>query len=228
MRVVSLLSIADTYRRLRAETPGHVTIVVAAKTRSVQEMLAVIEAGATDIGHNYVQEAEQARAALGPAADRVRWHLIGHLQTNKINKALQVFDVIQTVDTLETARAIDVRAARLGRVVPVYIEVNSAAEASKSGAAPDFTILSELALGICALEHVRLEGLMTMGPLSANDDAVRAAFRKTRDLFDRLRGLGLPGARLDTLSMGMSDSWRIAIEEGSTMVRPGTVVFGPR
>lgn len=222
------MSIEDTYRRLRSEIPAHVTIVVAAKTRSVQEMREVIAAGATDIGHNYVQEADQARAALGPAAGRVRWHLIGHLQTNKINKALQVFDVIQTVDSLEMARALDVRAARLDRVVPVYIEVNSATEASKSGAAPDFTILSELALGMCALEHVRLEGLMTMGPLSADDDEVRAAFRTTRHLFDRLRGLDLPGAGLHSLSMGMTDSYGIAIEEGATMVRPGTIVFGQR
>jgi len=222
------MSIADTYRRLRGEIPAHVTIVVAAKTRSVQEMLEVIEAGATDIGHNYVQEAGQARQLLGPGADRVRWHLIGHLQTNKINKALQIFDVIQTVDSLDLARAIDARAARLDRIVPVYIEVNSAAEASKSGVRPDFEKLAEFAGSVCALKHVRLDGLMTMGPLSADEGDVRAAFRKTRGLFDRLRGLGLPGARLDTLSMGMTDSYRIAIEEGATMVRPGTFVFGPR
>jgi pyridoxal phosphate enzyme (YggS family) len=222
------MSIADMYQRLRSEIPERITIVVAAKTRSAQEMLEIIEAGAKDIGHNYVQEAEQARAALGPAAARVRWHLIGHLQANKINRALQAFDVMQTVDSLELARAIDARAARLDRVVPVYIEVNSAAEESKSGAAPDFETLARLARGVCVLEHVRLEGLMTMGPLSAEDDSIRAAFRKTRQLFDRLRALELPGAHLATLSMGMSDSYRIAIEEGATMVRPGTILFGPR
>ena len=113
--------------------------------------------------------------------------MIGHLQTNKINKALQVFDVFQTVDSLETARAIDVRAARLDRVVPVYIEVNSAVEESKSGVAPDLESLADLARSVCGLAHVRLEGLMTMGPLSADDQVVRAAFRKTRHLFDRLR-----------------------------------------
>jgi len=222
------VSIADTYRRLRSEIPRHVTIVVAAKTRSVPEMLEVIEAGATDIGHNYVQEAEQARAALGPAAGRVRWHLIGHLQTNKINKALQVFDVIQTVDSLDTARAIDKRAAVLGLVVPVYIEINSAVEASKSGVVPELEAVIALARGVCALKHVRLEGLMTMGPLNGDDDQVRAAFRKTHCLFERLRELELSGAHLHTLSMGMTDSYRSAIEEGATMVRPGTIVFGPR
>jgi len=222
------VSIADTYQRLRSEIPEHVIIVVAAKTRSAQEMREVIEAGATDIGHNYVQEAAQARAALGSAADRVRWHLIGHLQTNKINKALQVFDVIQTVDSLEKARAIDVRAARLERVVPVYIEVNSASEASKAGIVPDFDVIVEVAKGIRALAHVRLEGLMTMGPLSADDDEVRVAFRKTRTLFDRLKALDRPGACLTALSMGMTDSCHIAIEEGATMVRPGTIVFAPR
>jgi PLP dependent protein len=222
------MSIADIYQHLRSEIPEHVTIVVAAKTRSVQEMLEVIEAGATDIGHNYVQEAELARAALGPAADRVRWHLIGHLQTNKINKALQVFDVFQTVDSLETAHAIDVRATRLDRALPVYIEVNSAVEESKSGVVPDLETLASLARGVCTLAHVRLEGLMTMGPLTADDGGVRAAFRNTRHLFDSLRALDLPGACLETLSMGMTDSYRIAIEEGATMVRPGTIVFGPR
>ena len=222
------MSIAEIYQRLRSEIPAHVTIVPAAKTRSAQEMLEVIEAGATDLGHNYVQEAELARQALGSAADRVRWHLIGHLQANKINKALQVFDVFQTVDSLETARAIDVRAARLDRVVPVYIEVNSAVEESKSGVAPDLETIAGLASGVCALEHVRLEGLMTMGPLSADEEAVRRAFRKTRHLFDQLRVLDLPGACLETLSMGMTDSYRIAIEEGATMVRPGTIVFGSR
>jgi pyridoxal phosphate enzyme (YggS family) len=150
------------------------------------------------------------------------------LQTNKINKALQVFDVFQTVDSLDTARAIDARAARLDRVVPVYIEVNSAVEESKSGVAPDLETLAGLARGVCTLVHVRLEGLMTMGPLSADDEEVRAAFRNTRHLFDRLRDLDLPGVCLDTLSMGMTDSYRIAIEEGSTMVRPGAIVFGPR
>jgi pyridoxal phosphate enzyme (YggS family) len=222
------MSIADIYQRLRAEIPAHVTIVPAVKTRSVQEMLEVIEAGATDLGHNYVQEAEQARQALGSAAQKVRWHLIGHLQTNKINKALQLFDVFQTVDSLEKARAIDVRAARLDRVVPVYIEVNSAAEASKSGVAPEFETIATLARGVCALTHVRLEGLMTMGPLGADENAVRMAFRQTRDFFDRLRELELPGACLETLSMGMTDSYLIAIEEGATMVRPGTIVFGSR
>ena len=118
-----------------------------------------------------------------PAADRVRWHLIGHLQTNKINKALQVFDVFQTVDSLETARAIDVRAARLDRVVPVYIEVNSAVEESKSGVAPDLETLAGLARGVCALAHVRLEGLMTMGPLSADEDEVRAVLSEKPGIF---------------------------------------------
>ncbi len=222
------MSIADIYQRLRSEIPAHVTIVPAVKTRSVQEMLEVIEAGATDLGHNYVQEAEQARQALGSAAQKVRWHLIGHLQTNKINKALQVFDVFQTVDSLEKARAIDVRAARLDRVVPVYIEINSAAEASKSGVAPEFEKLADLARGMCAFSHVRLEGLMTMGPLGADKDSLRIAFRKTRHLFDQLRELAIPGACIETLSMGMTDSYQIAIEEGATMVRPGTIVFGSR
>jgi pyridoxal phosphate enzyme (YggS family) len=154
--------------------------------------------------------------------------LIGHLQSNKINKALQVFDIFQTIDSLEKARALDMRAARLDRVVPVYIEINSASEASKSGIVPEFETLENLARGVCSLKQVRLEGLMTMGPLSADEAAVRRAFRKTRQLFDRLCELDLPGACIETLSMGMTDSYLIAIEEGATMVRPGTIVFGSR
>jgi len=129
---------------------------------------------------------------------------------------------------LDKARAIDVRAARLDSVVPVYIEINSAAEASKSGIVPEFEMLATLARSLGSLEHVRLEGLMTMGPLGADDDAMRGAFRKTRHLFDRLSKLELPGACIEKLSMGMTDSYLIAIEEGATMVRPGTIVFGSR
>ncbi len=223
------MGIADTYARLRREIPEHVTIVAAAKTRTREELLEFIRAGGTDIGENYVQEAERIRRMLGDESSKVRWHMIGRLQTNKINKCLELFDCVQTVDSIEMASAIDLRASRIvGRIVPVYIEVNIGGEKTKSGIIPEFEAIRALAEGISRLEHVSLEGMMTMGPPSDDPDAVRGNFRKTRELFDRIAALGLPRVTMKVLSMGMSDSYRIAIDEGSTMVRLGTVLFGKR
>ncbi len=217
------------YRELRAEIPSHVSIVGAVKTRTADEVRAFIEAGGRDIGHNYVQEAEKLRAGLGDDARRVRWHMIGHLQTNKINKCLDLFDMVQTVDTVEKAEAIDERAGRRGAsVLPVLIEVNIGSESSKKGAMPDSGEIARIAERISALNNIKLEGLMTMGPAGGDEDALRLFFRKTREIFDGVAALNLPGVSMRTLSMGMSDSYRIAIEEGSTMVRLGTVLFGGR
>ncbi len=223
------MGIADTYARLRREIPEHVTIVAAAKTRTREEVLEFIRAGGTDIGENYVQEAERLRKDLGDDASKLRWHMIGHLQTNKINKCLELFDCVQTVDSLEMASAVDLRASRIpGRIVPVLIEVNIGDEKTKSGILPEFEAVRALAGGISRLEHVRLEGMMTMGPPSDDPEVVRGNFRKTKELFDRIAALGLPRVTMNTLSMGMSDSYRIAIDEGSTMVRLGTILFGGR
>jgi len=215
--------VAENYRRIRESIPAHVTLVAAAKTRSPEEVAAAIDAGAQVIGENYVQEAERKRSALGSRADRVRWDLIGHLQSNKVNKALPVFDLIQTVDSPRLASAIDKRAQR---TVPVYIEVNIAAEQTKSGASPEAVL--DLARHICQLQHLRLEGLMTMEPYFDEPERARPYFRRMKDLFERLRDADLPGAALSVLSMGMTNSYRVAIEEGANMVRVGTAIFGER
>jgi len=215
--------VAENYRRIRESIPAHVTLVAAAKTRSPEEVAAAIDAGAQVIGENYVQEAERKRSALGSRADRVRWDLIGHLQSNKVNKALPVFDLIQTVDSPRLASAIDKRAQR---TVPVYIEVNIAAEQTKSGASPEAVL--DLARHICQLQHLRLEGLMTMEPYFDEPERARPYFRRMKDLFERLRDAELPGAALSVLSMGMTNSYRVAIEEGANMVRVGTAIFGER
>jgi pyridoxal phosphate enzyme (YggS family) len=223
------MSIAERYCRIRAELSPHVTIVLAAKTRSVDEVKQAISAGATDIGFNYVQEAAAMRAALGEDAGRVRWHLIGHLQTNKINKALPLFDMLQTVDSAGLAAAIDERAVAAGtQVIPVLIEVNAAGESGKTGVSPDIAALRELAATISQLPHLRLGGLMTMGPADATAEELRPFFKAARELVERLRTEGLPNVHLSTLSMGMSDSYRVAVDEGATMVRLGSVVFGER
>ena len=222
------MNITENYHRLRREIPAHVTIVVAAKTRAPEEVREIIAAGATDIGENYVQEAEAMRRALGETAPQARWHLIGSLQTNKINKALPIFDLFQTVDSLDMAQALDKRAARFRKIWPVYLEVNSGGEASKSGMPPEYAQIERIARGMADLPHLRLEGLMTMGLATAVPEVLRPYFRATKQIFDQLASLGLPHVAMKTLSMGMSDSYQIAIEEGANMVRLGTILFGAR
>jgi pyridoxal phosphate enzyme (YggS family) len=222
------MSIRITYETLRKEVPDHVTILLACKTRTPDEIREVMDAGATDLGQNYVQEAESLMEALGDRAGGVRWHMIGPLQKNKINKALRLFDVVQTVHSMKQAREIQQRAEAVGKHLSVYIEVNIGEESAKSGVPPEQEAVLQLARGISTLSNLRLEGLMTMGPFLDDPEAIRPYFRKTRDIYDHIRSLNEPGINLHVLSMGMSDSYRVAIEEGSTMIRLGTIVFGPR
>lgn len=222
------MTAAETYRRIREAAPDHVTVLLACKKRTPDEVAALMEAGATDLGHNYVQEAEAMIDGLGPAALNARWHMIGPLQKNKINKALRLFDMVQTVGSADQARAISERAERIGKTVSVLIEVNSGREPQKSGILPDYPLALELARAIAAQSALKLEGLMTMGPFLDDPEGLRGPFRATRELFDRLREEEIPGTDIRTLSMGMSDSYEVAIEEASTMIRLGTVVFGAR
>jgi pyridoxal phosphate enzyme (YggS family) len=228
------MSIAKNYKRIREEIPDNVTIVLAAKARSKEEIEEAIDAGATDVGENYVQQAWQIYSDLSKKSAKVRWHMIGHLQTNKINKALRIFDVIQTVDSLVKAEAIDKRVERAKRkIVPVFIEINIGSEDSKAGIRPDDhepfeTYIEKLIKDMSKLEHLRIEGLMTIGPRFGNPEDVRAYFKRTRRLFDRIKDLDLPNVDMKYLSMGMTNSYRVAIEEGSNMVRIGTAIFGER
>ena len=223
------MGIKETYNRIRQEIPEHVDIVIAAKQRTAAEVEEIIDAGAVHIGENYIQEAEAMYNALGEKAKKVSWHMIGELQKNKINKALKIFDIIQTVDSLEKAVDIDKRVANAEKQeVKVYIEINIGAEPAKSGIMPDEKLIEELARNIAKLDHLRLEGLMTMGPVVSNQEELRPYFRKTKKIFDKIKSLNIDNVDMKTLSMGMSDSYKIAIEEGSNMVRLGTIMFGPR
>jgi len=228
------MNIAENYKHLRREIPDKVTIVLAAKKRTPQELVEAIEAGATDIGENYVQEAGQMYSALKKDAAKVRWHMIGGLQTNKINKALRIFDAIQTVESLTKAVAIDRRVERARKDrVPIYIEINIGSEDSKAGVKPmehePFDeYIENLAREISRLEHIKLEGLMTMGPRFGNPEDVRPYFRRTKKIFEKINTLSLPNVDMKYLSMGMTNSYRVAIEEGSNMVRIGTLIFGER
>jgi len=217
------MTIKERCQRIRKEVPEDVTIVVAAKTRTADEVKEVIDAGVTDIGENYVQEAEDVRMALGSVAEAVRWHMIGHLQTNKINKALGVFDMIQTLGSLKLARAVSQRAAK---TVPVLIEINSGRELQKTGVLPEE--VERLVREIASLEKISVKGLMTMGPRFGNPEDARPYFRETKRLFDYIASLDTPNVEMNVLSMGMSNAYKVAIEEGSTMIRPGTILFGER
>jgi hypothetical protein len=175
-----------------------------------------------------VQEAEKVYSELAEKAKRVKWHMIGHLQVNKINKALQIFDVVQTVDSFEHAQAIELRAARIGKVVPVLLEINVGGELSKSGLKPDEEFVEHLVREMSEMSHLRVEGIMTMGPLFEDPELLRPLYRRVREIFNNIKSLAIAGVQFNTLSMGMSDSYRVALQEGSTMIRVGTVLFGPR
>ncbi len=214
-------AITENVGRLLAELPAGVRLVAAAKTRSPDEVLEVVAAGITIIGENYVQEAERARAVVG---DDARWHLIGHLQRNKAARAVRVFDLIETVDSVALATAIDRACSRTDKVMPVLVEVNSGREPGKSGVHPEAVV--DLVREISALANVEVVGLMTMG--SADPALVRPCFAETGRVFDEIAALNLPGVTMEYLSMGMSASYRTAIEEGANLVRLGTAIFGER
>ena len=172
--------------------------------------------------------------ALQKKAAKVRWHMIGHLQTNKINKALRIFDVIQTIDSLEKAASIDKRVERTRKqIMPIFIEINIGSEDSKAGLRPDEhepfeDYMKSLIRDMSQFEHLRVEGLMTMGPRFGNSEDVRPYFRRTRRIFEIIKALDLPSVDMKYLSMGMTNSYRVAIEEGSNMIRVGTAIFGER
>ena len=217
------MNIPENYRKIKESIPEYVTPVIAGKTRSREEIADVIDCGATDIGQNYVQEAQKIYDQLGKKAKQVRWHMIGPLQRNKINNALEIFDVIQTVDSLKLAKDIDRRA---GRVISVYIEVNIAGEKTKHGVEP--TDVKELIKDISKLHNLRIDGLMTLEPYSKNPEDARPYFQRMRKLFLEVKGLDIPNLNMRVLSMGMSNSYKVAIEEGSNMIRIGTAIFGER
>ncbi|MBN2502808.1 MAG: YggS family pyridoxal phosphate-dependent enzyme [Anaerolineales bacterium] len=215
--------IAENARQVLAEIPENVIVVAAAKTRTALEVKAVAEAGITHIGHNYVQEAQAMRNLMGVA---YTWHMIGHIQANKTSRAVRLFDVIETVDSVELAEEIDKTCAKLGKVMPVFIEVNSGREENKAGIFPETA--SELVASLSGLQNLEIQGLMTMGPFVEDGEVLRPYFKRTRQLFDELKQMQQVNLKLKYLSMGMSDSYLVAIEEGANIVRIGTKIFGSR
>jgi hypothetical protein len=201
--------------------PGAITIVAVTKGHSLERVREAAAAGLLEIGESRVQEALEKQEAWPDAP--VRWHLIGHLQRNKAKLAVGRFRLIHSLDSVRLADALEQEAAKRGVLQDVLVEVNMAREPQKSGALP------EAAAGVvehaAGLAHVRVKGLMTMAPLTRDEAVLRATFRGLRELRDRLE----PATRqLSELSMGMSNDFEIAVEEGATMVRLGTVLFGER
>ncbi len=213
-------AIVARVRGIMQALPPGTSVIAAAKGRRPEEAMAALCAGVHGIGHNYVQEAERMIPLIAQPAE---WHMIGHLQRSKVKSAVRLFDMIQTVDSHELATEIEKRCAAIGKIMPVLIEVNSGRELSKTGIMPEQT--EELARQISLMSHLRLQGLMTMGPRFGDPENARPFFRLVQELFDHLGKAHLPDIEMRFLSMGMSNSYRIALEEGANMVRLGTVLF---
>lgn len=214
--------IAEAARRAGRD-PAEVTLVAVSKTRPVELVEMAYNLGVTDFGENRVQEALPKIAHFHPPT--LRWHLIGHLQSNKAGKVVEPFFCIHSVDSLHLARRLSRYAQEEGKNLSILLQVNVAGEASKEGMAPEET--PELARQIAALPALTIEGLMTIAPLVENPEEVRPVFRELRRLRDRLRG-EITSSAWTHLSMGMTDDYSVAIEEGATIVRVGRAIFGQR
>ncbi len=215
--------IKEHVSKILEELPEGVSLVGAGKTRTPQEILEAVEAGLEIIGENYVQEAERAFEVIG---GKVKWHMIGHLQSNKAKKAVRVFDLIETVDSIKLASAIDRACGKIDKVIPILMEINSGEESQKAGVMPEDAI--SLARDMSELNNIKLMGLMTMGPFAGDPEDSRPYFQKTKKLFEEIKAMGLPGVEMKYLSMGMSNSYKVALEEGANVVRIGTKLFGER
>jgi pyridoxal phosphate enzyme (YggS family) len=212
--------IADA-ARLAGRDPADVQLVAVTKTVGLERLRQAVAAGQTLFGENYVQEAKTKIASLGPG---LTWHFIGHLQSNKAKAAVELFDLIHSVDRASLAQALEQAVARADKIQNILLQVNVAGEASKSGTAPEHA--EDLLREISKMPHLRVLGLMTMPPWFDDPERVRPYFRALRELRDRLRGLHL--AELPELSMGMTGDFEAAVSEGATLVRIGTAIFGQR
>lgn len=211
---------------LRARcNPAAITIIAVSKGRTLEQIKETIAAGISDIGENRVQEAlgKYNRLQAQGCRLQVRWHMVGHLQTNKAKEAVKVFDLIHSVDSLHLACEIEKQAAKINKIQDILIQVNSSGEVSKFGLKPDETIgvIKEIA----ELKNLNIRGLMTIAPLVDNPEKARVYFRLLKELRDRINELRLTSYELRVLSMGMTDDFEVAIEEGSNMLRIGRAIF---
>ena len=202
-----------------------ITIVGVTKTHPPDIITAAINAGLTNIGENRVQEAFD-KFSKHQFVAQITKHMIGHLQSNKINKAVETFDRIDSIDSKKLANKINKRALQLNKIIPVLLEINTSGEKQKHGF--PLEAIDDI-LSCLEKKNLKTEGLMTVGPLTENQQDIRISFSRLRSLLESINGQ-LPGgySKMNTLSMGMSNDYLLGVEEGSTMVRIGTAIFGPR
>jgi pyridoxal phosphate enzyme (YggS family) len=207
--------------------PSEVNLMAVTKTHPPQRIREAYAAGLRLFGENRVQEFDSKAAALADL-QAAEWHMIGHLQTNKAAKAVDMFAAVDSVDSVKLAEKLDAAARKLYRRLPVLIEVNIGGEAAKSGVAPQSPEWEALLLAAPRLEALEFRGLMTVPPFTDDPEGARPYFRQLRALRDATAARKLPAVRMEVLSMGMSHDFEVAIEEGSTSVRVGTAIFGER
>ena len=227
--------IADAAAKAKRE-PGEVTLVAVTKSAAPEQIREVLQLGVADLGESRVQFLTQRAAQVNeflqrqqgrsdtPVPEKVRWHMIGHLQRNKVKPVLPLVSLVHSVDSLRLAEELDTSSAKLGRRTPLLLQVNASEEPSKHGVAVGAAV--HLAEQIDTMPNLQLQGLMTMGPLEQPEAKVRQAFARTREIFEEMRWHKIGGAGLRHLSMGMSDDFELAIAEGATMVRIGSLLFG--
>ena len=214
--------IKERYDEIIKTIPQNVAVVAATKERTIEEIEEAVLAGIKIVGENYVQEAISKHKKI----DGLEWHIIGHLQRNKVKDVVKLFDCIQSVDSVRLAKEIDQQCAKISKIMPVFIEVNIGGEESKYGAKPNE--VRDLIRQIAEFQNLRVEGMMTMEPFFENPEDARPYLKRMKQLFDGVKFCNIPKTNVKILSMGMSNSYQVAIEEGSNMVRIGTKLFGPR
>ena len=215
--------IARRCEEILRRLPPHVTLLAAVKGRSPEEIRAAIRAGIRHVGENYVQEAERKRPLVPEPAS---WHMIGRLQRNKARRALQVFDWLETLDSLPLAQRLERLLSQQDKKLPVLVQVNIGREPQKAGVLPED--VPEFVREVASLSHLEVRGLMAIPPIPQRPEDSRPYFREMKRLFDGLAAEKIPGVAMEVLSMGMSADWEVAVEEGATLIRLGTALFGPR
>ena len=218
--------ISDVAARV-GRNPNSITLMAVSKVVEPERIHQAYEAGIRVFGENRVQEFADKTSAVQDLA-QAEWHLIGHLQSNKANKASGLFHAIDSVDSVRLAQKLDQAAQQARKILPILIEVNVGGEDNKSGIAPGSRELEELLNSASSLQSLQVQGLMTIPPYTEDPEGARTYFRKLRDLRDQIAARKFPGIRMEVLSMGMSHDFEIAIEEGSTCIRVGTAIFGER
>jgi len=226
-------NVAQVRERIRAAAnragrdASSVTLMAVSKTFPAESIREAYGAGIRVFGENRVQEFAGKADALRELMD-AHWHMIGHLQSNKAGKAAELFDGVDSIDSLKLAERLSEAARNAGKTLPILVEINVGGEAAKTGIAPDSPELDRLLSDVPRLQNIQVRGLMTVPPYTEDPQGARPYFRRLRELRDQIAGRGLPGIGMDELSMGMSHDFEVAIEEGSTCVRVGSAIFGHR